>query len=118
MNSKINFVLAAAFFFTSGTGLVLAANDMPASSTGKKVGAPAPASTQLTAGEVRKVDIEQGKLTIKHEALPNLDMPGMTMVFKVLDENLLKEVTQGDEIMFRAEKLDVGFTVVELEQTR
>jgi len=118
MKSKINFVLAAAFFFTSGTGLVLAASDAPAGSPGKAVGASAPASAQLTAGEVRKVDIEQSKLTIKHEALQNLDMPGMTMVFKVQDEKLLKDVKQGDKIMFRAEKLDGGFMVVKLEQAK
>ncbi|MDO8385493.1 MAG: copper-binding protein [Polaromonas sp.] len=118
MKSKINFVLAAAIFFTSGTGLVLAATDAPAGATGKTASAFAPASAQLTAGEVRKVDIEQSKLTIKHEALQNLDMPGMTMVFKVQDEKLLKEVKQGDKIMFRAEKLDGGFTVVKLEQAK
>ncbi len=118
MTSKINFVLAAAIVWTSGTGLVLAATDTPASTPNKAVGALAPASAQLTAGEVRKVDTEQGRLTIKHEALLNLDMPGMTMVFKVLDDKLLQNVKQGDKIMFRAEKLDAGFTVVKLEQAK
>ncbi len=118
MKSKIHFVLAAAIFFTSGSGLVLAATDAPAGSTGKTESASAPASAQLTAGEVRKVDIEQSKLTIKHEALQNLDMLGMTMVFKVQDKKLLKEVKQGDKIMFRAEKRDGGFTVVKLEQAK
>ncbi|MDP2818896.1 MAG: copper-binding protein [Polaromonas sp.] len=118
MKSKINFVLAAAIFWTSGTGLVLAAIDTPAGTPNKAVATPVAASAQWTAGEVRKVDTEQGRLTIKHEALLNLDMPGMTMVFRVLDDKLLQNLKQGDKIMFRAEKLDAGFTVVKLEQAK
>lgn len=118
MKFKINFVLAAAIFSMSASGHVMAATDSPAGAPSKAVGALAPASAQLTAGEVRKVDTEQGKLTIKHAALLNLDMPGMTMVFKVLDDKLLKDVKQGDKIMFRAEKLDTGFTVVKLEPAK
>lgn len=68
-----------------------------------------PATTRLTAGEVRKVDLAQGKLTVKHEALENLDMPGMTMVFQVADASLLKSVKQGDKILFRAERREAGF---------
>lgn len=118
MKFKVNFVLSAAIFFTSGTGLVLAATDTPTGSIGKTANASVPASAQLTAGEVRKVDTEQSKVTIKHEALENLDMPGMTMVLKVQDERLLKDVKPGNKIMFRAEKIDAGFTVVKLEQAK
>ena len=58
------------------------------------------------------------KVTIKHEALENLDMPGMTMVFKATDSDLLKGFKQGDKILFRAEKLADGFTVVKLEHAK
>lgn len=75
-----------------------------------------PATTRLTAGEVRKVDLARGTLTVKHEALENLDMPGMTMVFKVADASQLKCVKQGDKILFRAERDAAGFMVVGLEQ--
>ena len=70
---------------------------------------------KLTAGEVRKVDLEQGKLTIKHEALDNLDMPAMTMVFKAADNKLLKDLKQGDKILLRAEQGVAGFVVVNVE---
>lgn len=118
MKSRINFVLMAAIFSMSGSGLVMAATDTPSDAPTNVVGAAAPATAQLTAGEVRKVDTEQSKLTIKHEALDNLGMPGMTMVFKVLDDKLLKDVKQGDKILFRAEKLDGSFTVMKLEQAK
>ncbi|MDP3272282.1 copper-binding protein [Limnobacter sp.] len=118
MKPKINFVLAAVIFSMSASGLVTAATDSPVSMAPKAAIATTQVGAQLTAGEVRKVDAEQGKLTIKHEALLHLDMPGMTMVFKVLDDKLLKDLKQGDEIMFRAEKLDTGFTVVKLEPAK
>ena len=42
-------------------------------------------STAMTAGEVKKVDKDAGKVTIKHGPIKNLDMPGMTMIFRVKD---------------------------------
>ena len=39
------------------------------------------ATAPMVEGEVRKVDKDAGKLTLKHEAIPNLEMPNMTMVF-------------------------------------
>jgi Cu(I)/Ag(I) efflux system periplasmic protein CusF len=57
----------------------------------------------ITAGEVRKVDTAQGKITIRHEAIVNLDMPAMTMVFRASRPELLKDVKAGDKIRFRAE---------------
>lgn len=61
----------------------------------------------LTEGEVRKVDKETGKITIKHGAIKNLDMPPMTMVFTVTDKMLLDGVSAGDKILFSA-KSDKG----------
>ena len=45
--------------------------------------ASAPASDSMTEGEVKKVDPDNGKVTLKHGDIKNLDMPGMTMVFTV-----------------------------------
>jgi Cu/Ag efflux protein CusF len=61
------------------------------------------AATQMTDGEVRKVDKAGGKLTIKHGPIRNLDMPGMTMVFQAKDPALLEKVKVGDKVRFRAE---------------
>jgi Cu(I)/Ag(I) efflux system periplasmic protein CusF len=68
-------------------------------------------SATMTSGEVRKVDPAQGKVTIKHEAITNLDMPAMTMVFRAEKPDLLKDLKAGDKIRFHAES-DKGALVV------
>lgn len=113
MKSKMN-VLLAAVLAMGGAGLAMAATDTPA---GARVTTDAPAAAKLTSGEVRKVDADQGKLTIKHEPIENLEMPAMTMVFKA-DADLLKGVKAGDKILFRAEQREAGFTIVKLEQAK
>ena len=69
----------------------------------------------ITEGEVRKVDKEAKKLTIRHGPIANLDMPPMTMVFQVQDPGLLDAVKAGDKIRFRAEKAGGAYTVTRLE---
>ena len=44
----------------------------------------------MTDGEIRKVDKEAGKVTIKHGEIKNLDMPGMTMIFTAKEKSLLE----------------------------
>ena len=73
------------------------------------------AATALTSGEVKKVDKDAGKITIKHGPLVNLDMPSMTMVFRVKDPAMLDQVKVGDKIGFVAEKLNGAYTVMKLE---
>lgn len=67
----------------------------------------------MTSGEVRKIDKEQGKVTIRHEALTNLGMPAMTMVFRVKDRAMLDQVKEGQKIQFFADRVDGSLTVVE-----
>ncbi len=69
-------------------------------------------------GEVRKVDKDAKKITIKHGPLPDLDMPAMTMVYRVKDAAMLEEVKQGDKVKFQAEKLGGAFTVTKIEAVR
>lgn len=66
-------------------------------------------------GEVRKVDKEQGKVTLKHGPISNLDMPGMTMVFKVADPKMLDAIIQGDKVKFAADKVNGALTVTAIE---
>ena len=73
---------------------------------------------QLADGEVRKVDKEAKKITIKHGPLQNLDMPAMTMVFQVKDPALLEQVKTGDKVKFEAQKLGGAFTVTKIEQAK
>lgn len=69
----------------------------------------------LSEGEVRKVDQASGKLTIRHGELKNLDMPAMTMVFRVKEPAMLRNIKPGDKIRFRAEQIDGALTVMEMQ---
>lgn len=71
--------------------------------------------TNMVDGEVRKIDKEQGKVTIKHAELTNLDMPAMTMVFQVKDKSMLEQIKAGDKISFVADKIEGKFTVTQME---
>lgn len=73
----------------------------------------APASAGLTDGEVKKVDKENKKITLKHAEIKNIDMPPMTMVFTVKDATILDKVQAGDKVRFKAE--NVGGTLIVTE---
>ena len=60
----------------------------------------APASDSMTDGEVKKVDLDNGKITLKHGDIKNLDMPGMTMVFTIRDKGQLTNLKPGDKVQF------------------
>ena len=72
----------------------------------------------LADGEVRKVDKDAKKITIKHGPLANLDMPAMTMVFQVKDPAMLDKVKAGDRVKFQAEKLGGAFTLTQIEAVK
>ncbi len=72
----------------------------------------------VVAGKVTKVDASAGKITIAHDAIPNLQMEAMTMVFKAGDPAMLKEVKPGDAIKFMADKVNGELTVIEIEPAR
>lgn len=74
-----------------------------------------PAASEMTDGEVRKVDKDSQRITLKHGDIRNLDMPGMTMVFNVKDLAMLDKVTAGDKVRFKAEKADGAIVVTALE---
>jgi Cu(I)/Ag(I) efflux system periplasmic protein CusF len=62
-------------------------------------------------GEVRKIDKAQSKITLKHGEIKKLDMPPMTMVFRVKDAKLLDGLAVGDKVRFAAEQLDGHYVV-------
>jgi Cu(I)/Ag(I) efflux system periplasmic protein CusF len=84
------------------------------------VGAHAEASIPngLAEGEVRKVDREAGKLTLRHGRIDNLDMPAMTMVFRAADPKLLDGLKEGDKVRFSADRVDGTITITRIETTR
>ena len=72
----------------------------------------------MAEGEVRKVDKEAMKITLKHGEIKNLDMPGMTMVFQVKDPALLDKVKTGDKVRFTAEKSNGAIVVTDLQPAK
>jgi Cu/Ag efflux protein CusF len=106
-------------FILLATTLVLGAPAVLAQTDRAGPGAPAKAaapSAALTEGEIRRVDKEAKKLTIKHGPIKNLDMPAMTMVFQVTDPAMLDKVKAGDKVKFRAEKQGDNYLVTRIEK--
>ncbi len=60
------------------------------------------ASADWASGEIRRLDPENKRLTIKHGEIKALDMPPMTMVFYVNDPTLLSNLKVADLIEFQA----------------
>lgn len=77
-------------------------------------GANAQISSDMATGEVRKVDKETNKITIKHGEIKNLEMPPMTMVFTVTTPTVLDKIKAGDKIKFKAIQQDGKFMVTEI----
>jgi Cu(I)/Ag(I) efflux system protein CusF len=75
-------------------------------------------STEMTDGEIRKIDKANKKLTIKHGEIKNLDMPGMTMVFQVKDPALLDTVKSGDKVKFRVEKEGGALVITDISPSQ
>ena len=116
---KQSIVLAA---FVALTSLASAAETttqpgMDMSMPGMKMDAPEASeadSAALTRGVVKKIDTDQGKITIQHEALENLGMPAMTMVFRAADDKILQSAKAGQAVNFRAEKVNGALVVTRL----
>ena len=72
----------------------------------------------LVDGEVRKVDLAQQKITLRHAEIPNIEMSPMTMVFRVKEPALLAQVQAGDKVRFTADKVDGALTVITIEPVR
>ena len=69
----------------------------------------------MSDGEVRKIDKDAKKITLKHGEIKNLEMPAMTMVFQVKDTTLLDKVKTGDKVKFKAEKVSSGYALTDIE---
>lgn len=124
---KLTFKLTFAklTFAVATISLLFAAGAVPASGDHKsghghgdkkEVKAAAPDSGAMTEGEVRTINKEAGKITLKHGEIKNLDMGAMTMVFQVTDKAMLDKVKEGDKVNFTAEKIRGQFTVTGIEK--
>lgn len=92
------------------------AQQRPDEHSSHHVAAAAPAD--MAEGEVRKVDKDSSKVTLKHGEIKSLDMPPMTMVFVVKDKAMLDSVKTGDKVRFKVVNDAGKFTVTELQVVR
>ena len=72
----------------------------------------------MTEAEVRKIDLEAGKVTLKHADIRSLDMPAMTMVFAVRDKAMLETLKAGDRIRFRVVNDGGKLTLTEIQPVK
>jgi Cu(I)/Ag(I) efflux system periplasmic protein CusF len=100
----------AAAGWSSATGTVPPAKDPHAHHAGDMA--------PYAEAEVRKVDKDAGKITLKHGPIANLDMPAMSMVFRAKDPAMLDQVKQGDKIRFKAEKVQGAYTITEIQPAK
>ena len=100
---------------TATPALAQSAHDSHGSHAGHGNAAAVTEAATMSEGSVRKVDKAAGKLTIAHGPLTNLNMPAMTMAFRVADAAMLDKVKAGDKIRFTVERVDGVFTVTALE---
>ncbi len=77
-----------------------------------------PALAQQVNGTVKKVDEAQGKLTIDHGPIKNLDMDAMSMVFRAGDPAMLKGLKSGDKVKFDADRVNGQITVTKLQKAK
>jgi Cu/Ag efflux protein CusF len=77
------------------------------------------AQAPMVNGQVTKIDESAAKITLKHGPIKKLDMnEGMTMVFRVQDPAMLKQVKVGDKVKFDADKINGQFTVTKIEKAK
>lgn len=70
-------------------------------------------------GEVKKIDEGFGKITLKHGPAKSLGMDEpMTMVYRVKDPAMLKQVKAGDKVTFEAEEAATGYTVTKIQKAK
>ena len=74
--------------------------------------------SDLSEGEITRWDPRTRKVTLRHGELKNLEMPPMTMVFRVNDASLLAPLRPGDKVRFRAERQDGGYVITRMEAAR
>jgi Cu(I)/Ag(I) efflux system periplasmic protein CusF len=77
-----------------------------------------PAAAQSVSGEVVKIEADRGRITLKHGPIANLDMEGMTMVFRVADPAMLQQVRAGDRVRFDADRVNGNITITRMQKAR
>ena len=76
------------------------------------------AQNPMADGEVTKIDAAQGKITLRHGPIKHLDMDSMSMVFRVQDPAMLKQVKVGDKVKFEADRVNGQITVTRIQKAK
>lgn len=103
------FIIAAALAIAASLAVAQSASPV----------APAPVAKEMADAEIRKIDKDAKKITLKHGPIKSLDMPSMTMVFQVQDPAVLDKLTKlavGDKIKFSAEQVKGAYVVTGAEK--
>ena len=82
------------------------------------VSTPVRAQSEMVDGQVTKIDQSASKITLKHGPLKKFDMDAMSMVFRVQDPAMLKQVKVGDKVKFEADKINGQFTVTKMQKAK
>lgn len=118
---NIKTLVVIASLITAATAAQAAGNAAAPMATAPAAAAAAAAiktDLPMVDGEIRKIDMESKKITIKHGEIKNLDMPGMTMVFQVKDPAMLDKIKTGDKVKFSAEKSNGAIVVTDIQPAK
>lgn len=103
---------------SSGSQAAQAVPVAPAPTSAPSTPSQLAASLPMVSGTVESIDTAQGKLTIDHGPIPNLNMDAMTMVFRAQDPTMLRQVKRGDKIQFQADRVNGQITVTTIKKGR
>ena len=109
-------VIAALITVSSGAPHAQTPTQSHADHHDSKAAANAAADAALADGEIRRIDREQQKITLRHGELKRLGMPPMTMVFRVADASWIDQFKVGDKVRFDADNINGAYTIVKLER--
>ena len=118
MKNLKNLLILATLVASSAVAFAAAHAGAPVTANDAKKDSTVAAPTDMAQGEIRKVDMDNKKITIKHGEIKNLDMPGMTMVFQVKDDSFLSKVKVGDKVRFTAEKMGSAIVVTDIQAAK
>ena len=99
-------------------GIAAAADPATVDSDHQRALLVAQADLTMTHGEIREIDKDTRKITIKHGESKNLSMPGVTMVSQVKDAALLEQVEQGEKVRFHVEQVNGALVVTRIEAAK
>ena len=111
----------AASLLVLGTATALAQAPAAAAADSHSSHHPAAAASpepqaELSEGEITRWDPRTLRLTLKHGEIKNLEMPPMTMVFRVADASVVGDLKPGDKVRFRAEQISGAYHVQRIEK--